>query len=67
MMLYKIFGAISIFLLSASLLSIVLSLVIATVRDREEVFYSTLVISGIVIAIALCIGLIALALWVLGV
>jgi len=67
MMLYQIFGAISIFLLSASLLSIVLSLVVAVMRDREEVFYSTLVISGIVIGIALCIGLIAVALWVLGV
>ena len=66
-MLYQIFGAISIFLLSASLLSIVLSLVVAVMRDREEVFYSTLVISGIVIGIALCIGLIAVALWVLGV
>ena len=67
MMLYQIFGAISIFLLSASLLSIVLSLVVAVMRDREEVLYSTLVISGIVIGIALCIGLIAVALWVLGV
>ena len=66
-MLYQIFGAISIFLLSASLLSIVLSLIVAVLRDREEVFYSTLVISGIVMGIALCIGLIAVALWVLGV
>ena len=67
MKLFQIFGAIALFLFSASVLGIVLSLVLAIARDDEGIFISTLVISGIIIALAFGIGLIGVALWILGV
>ena len=67
MKLFQIVWAVALFTISASVLAIVVSFLLRVMSGREGLFFKVLVASLVAIAVAFVMGMVGIALWVLGI